>query len=103
VRTYSRTRELPLPEPGWVGEPFTEDDEDTGELWGIIEHLVPNAREQRVAYLLFHCGLKPREIVHYCPQEFSKVSEIYRIRRNILLRLMRDADNIRWQLARARF
>jgi len=64
--------------------------------------LLPDAREQRVAYLLFHCGLKPREIVHYCSREFSKVSEIYRMRRNILLRLMRNADNIRWQLARVR-
>jgi len=101
LRTYLRHRELPLPEPGWAGEPLTEDDDDSGDLWGIIQHLIPDAREQRVAYLLFHCGLKPREIVRYCPQEFSKVSEIYRMRRNILLRLMRSADNIRWQLARA--
>lgn len=102
LRTYLRPREMPLPEPGWAGEPFIEDDENSGDLWGIIQHLLPDAREQRVAYLLFHCGLKPREIVHYCPQEFSKVREIYRMRRNILLRLMRSAGNIRWQLARAR-
>ena len=102
LRTYSRSRELSLPEPGWVGEPLSEDDEDSGELWGIIQHMLPDARERRVAYLLFHCGLKPREIVHYCPREFSKVNEIYRTRRNILLRLMRNADYIRWQLARAR-
>ncbi len=102
LRTYLRPREMPLPEPGWAGEPLTEDKEDCGELWGIIQHLIPNAREQRVAYLLFHCGLKPREIVHYCSQEFSKVSEIYRMRCNILLRLLRNADSIRWQLARVK-
>ncbi len=102
LRTYLRPKELPLPEPGWAGEPLTEDNEGPGELWGIIQHMIPNTREQRVAYLLFHCGLKPREIVHYCSREFSKVSEIYRMRRNILLRLMRNADNIRWQLARVR-
>jgi len=102
LRTYLRPRELPLPEPGWAGEPLTEDDENSGDVWGIIQHMLPDAREQRVAYLLFHCGLKPREIVHYCPREFSKVNEIYRMRRNILLRLMRSADNIRYQLARAR-
>jgi hypothetical protein len=102
LRTYLRPKELPLPEPGWAGEPLTEDNEDSEELWGIIQYMIPNAREQRVAYLLFHCGLKPREIVRYCSQEFSKVSEIYRLRRNILLRLMRNADNIRWQLAGVR-
>ncbi len=100
LRTYSRPKELPLPEPGWAGEPLTEDNEGSGELWGIIQHMIPDAREQRVAYLLFHCGLKPREIVHYCSREFGKVSEIYRMRRNILLRLVRNADYIRWQLAR---
>ncbi len=55
-------------------------------------------REQQLAYLLYHCGLKPREIVHFCPQEWSDVQEIYRLRRNILERVLRNADKLRWQL-----
>src|SRR5260370_36868065 len=47
LRTYLRPREMPLPEPGWAGEPFIEDDENSGDLWGIIQHLLPDAREQR--------------------------------------------------------
>src|SRR6266852_8501645 len=43
MRTYSRPREMPLPEPGWAGEPLSEDKEDCGELWGIMQHLIPNA------------------------------------------------------------
>ena len=99
LRAYSRPREVPLPEPGDQSEPREKDQEENYELWEIIQHLLPRAREQRLAYLLFHCGLKPREVVRFCPQEFSDVQEVYRLRRNILERLMRNADQIRWKLA----
>jgi hypothetical protein len=46
--------------------------------------------------LLYHCGLKPREIVRFCRQEFDDVHEIYLIRRNIIERLRRNAGVIRW-------
>ena len=100
LRCYQRSRELPLPEPGWLGEPPVADEAEGGELWESIQNLLPTLRERRVAYLLFHCGLKPRDIVRYCPQEFTQVSEIYRLRRTILLRLQRHADQIRWRLKR---
>jgi hypothetical protein len=61
--------------------------------------LLPNDRERRLAYLLFHCHLKPREIVHFCFEEFNEVQEVYRLRRNIFERLLRSADIIRWRLA----
>jgi DNA-directed RNA polymerase specialized sigma24 family protein len=95
LRAYSRPKEIPLPE---VNEPFVDDDDESAELWEVIQGLFPNEREQRVAYLLFHCGLKPREIVRFCPQEFSDIREIYRLRRNIVERLVRNADRIRWRL-----
>jgi DNA-directed RNA polymerase specialized sigma24 family protein len=98
LRAYSRAKEAPLPEPGDAEEPFVEDSPDCGELWELLQRMLPNAREQRLAYLLFHCGLKPREILHYCPQEFSDVRDIYRMRRNIMERLLRSADYLRWQL-----
>jgi len=97
LRCYQRSKEQPLPEPGWLGEPLVAEEEGS-ELWESIQHLLPTVRERRAAYLLFHCGLKPREMVQYCPQEFGQVSEIYRLRRNILLRLQRHADLIRWRL-----
>jgi len=76
------------------------DEAESSELWESIRNLLPTVRERRAAYLLFHCGLKPRDIVRYCPQEFTQVSEIYRLRRNILLRLQRHADLICWRLKR---
>lgn len=98
LRTYSRVRVVGLPEPGEAGEPSSEDDYDSGELWQVISHLIPQKREQRVAYLLYHCGLKPRAIVHFCYEEFNDVQEIYHMRRNIIERLRRNADYLRNRL-----
>ena len=87
-----------MPEAKEVNEPFVDDDDESAELWQVIQGLFPNEREQRLAYLLFHCGLKPREIVRFCTREFGDIREIYRLRRNIVERLTRNADRIRWQL-----
>ncbi len=91
IRAYSRPREIQLPEPGEPGEPLAEEQDDGDELWEIIQSLIPGERRKRVAYLLFHCHLKPREIVHFCPREFNDVQEIYTLRRNIVERLTRNA------------
>jgi hypothetical protein len=103
LRAYSRPKEAPLPEPGpdthYIEEPSTEDEYNSYELWEIIKSLLPNDRERRLAYLLYHCGLKSREIIHYCSDEFSDVQEIYRLTRNITERLTRNRDQIRWRLS----
>jgi len=99
LRVYARPGEVLLPGPGEPGEPLVEDNTDNGEVWESLQLLLTNPREQRVAYLLFHCGLKPREIIRFCPQEFSDIQEIYRLRRNIMERLLRNADYLRWRLS----
>jgi DNA-directed RNA polymerase specialized sigma24 family protein len=101
LRTYGHTQEMALAESGSIGEPIAPEaeEEDYTELLAAILKLLPNAKEKRLAYLLFHCGLKPREIVLHCPQEFNTVKDIYRLRRNIVERLQRHTDLIRWQLA----
>lgn len=100
LRTYARP-EVPLPEPGYLcpSELTSEDTAYDYDLWDIIKNLIPTSREQRVAYLLFHCGLKPREIVQFCPDEFPEVREVHRLRRNVVERLLRQADLIRWRLS----
>jgi hypothetical protein len=96
LRTYSRSREAPLPEPG---EPLVEEHADSSEVWEILQTVLSNEREQRLAYLLYHCGLKPREIVQFCPGEWSDVQEIYRVRCTIMERLLRNADHLRWRFS----
>jgi hypothetical protein len=98
LRAYARPREIPLPEPGEVGEPHMENTSDSSELWEMLRSMLSNQREQRLAYLFFHCGLKPREIVRFCPQEFRDIHEIYRLRRSIMERLLRNAEQLRWRL-----
>jgi len=95
LRAYLRPREVSLPESGELQE---EDHTDSTEVWDILQTMLPNRHERRLAYLLFHCGLKPREIVRFCPQEFRDVHEIYRLRHNIMERLLRNAHQLRWRL-----
>ena len=94
---YARPREVSLPEPGEPGELLVEDSFENYEAWDILHLVLSNPREQRLAYQLFHCGLKPREIIQFCPQECGDVQEIYRLRRTMMVRLFRNADQLRWR------
>lgn len=80
-RASSRRQEVSLPLPE---EPSAEDQTTSREVWEIVQTMLPNEREQRLAYLLFHCGLGPQEIVRNCPQEWSDVREVARLRHTIL-------------------
>jgi hypothetical protein len=59
-----------------------------GELWKTIQEILPDVRIQRLAYLLFHCDLRPREIVHFCSEEFNDLQEIYRLYQDILEQML---------------
>jgi hypothetical protein len=99
LRAYGRPGEISLPVPGEPGEPLVEDGTENSEVWESLHMILSNPREQRVAYLLFHCGLGPREILRFCPQEWSDVQEIYRVRRAIMERVLRNADRLRWRIS----
>ena len=43
-------------------------------------------------------GLKARDIVRFRPEEFGDIQEVYRLTRNIVERLTRNRDQIRWRL-----
>ncbi len=66
-----------------------EDRSDRSELWDRLQARLSNQREQRLAYLLYQCGLEPAEIVRCCPQEWSDVHEVVRLRHSIFLQLMK--------------
>ena len=94
LRTLSRPKEVSRLVPALAGEPRVEDQLDSNEIWEALQTLLPSARERRLAYLLYHCGLGPQEIVHCCPQEWSDALEICRLRRNIVERFLHHADSI---------
>lgn len=64
-----------------------ENSDDKRNLWEVLQELLPDIRQQRLAYLLYHCALQPKEIVSSYPHEFSEVHEVYRLRFTILERL----------------
>ena len=49
-------------------------------IWESIQGVLVHEREQRLAYLLYNCGLTPVEIMYIFPQEFSDPHEISRVR-----------------------
>jgi len=62
------------------------------QLWERIQHLFPDVREQRLAFLLFHCNLSPSDILHYAPKEFTDKQEICQLRRDMLDRVLKHSD-----------
>ena len=92
LRVSSRPREVPFAEMTKPGEPHEEKVISSVEVWEALSSLLPDAREQRLAYLLFNCGLSPKEIVHRCPQEFVDVGEIYRLWHTITERVLSNVD-----------
>lgn len=98
LRSFSRSNVDVIPEQGHPDEPHAEDRYHEDELWEVIQSILPGEKERRVAYLHFHCNLKPREIIRFLPGEFVNEDEIYRLKRNIMERIMRNADKIRWKL-----
>ena len=71
-----------------------QDQTNSSELWEIVQTILPNEREQRLAYLLFHCGLSPREIVQCRQEEWNDVEEISRLRHTLVERLVRNVNQL---------
>jgi hypothetical protein len=94
LRTYARSNKVAFLETDDAGEPVVENGENGGALWEIMQRMLPNEREQRMAYLLFHCNLHPEEIVRGNPHEFSDVQEVVRLRRDIIAQLVRSGSNL---------
>ena len=84
LRSYQRPHEAPSLNPGLARELHSQENESSNEVWSRLERKLSGARQRRLAYLLFHCALKPGEIIGSCPREFSDIHEIYSMRRNII-------------------
>jgi len=88
LRTYSRLQKKSVTDSSKPTELRIEGKFVSKDVWGCVKKVIPNGNEARLAYLLFHCGLKPRQIMNFCPQEFSDLHEIYRLRSNMMNRLV---------------
>lgn len=59
-------------------------------IWQAVADCCKNEQEHLVARSTFLAGLKPQDIVERFPDEFPKVTEVYRVKRNLIDRLRRD-------------
>jgi RNA polymerase sigma factor (sigma-70 family) len=59
-------------------------------LWALVEARCKNEKEHLVARLTFLAGLKPRHIAEQFPETFPDVNDVYRVKRNLTVRLRRD-------------
>jgi hypothetical protein len=84
LRACSSPKAVSLTEPEESKEANEEDDSMSLDVWNRLQVVLSGERQLQLAYLLYQCGLSPREIVCSCSQELSDVQEIYRLRRNLL-------------------
>jgi hypothetical protein len=68
------------------------------EVWEMLEKMPLDNREQRLAFLLFNCGLGPKDIVSAFPEESYEVHEISVLRCTIIERLLDDVDTHTWPI-----
>jgi len=88
LRASTQPGEMPEQRASSAEEPGAAGPHEHGELWDMLRTLLPDPREQRLAYLLFHCGLGPSEIVRACPEDWSSEQEVHRLRHILLERLL---------------
>lgn len=81
---------VPVKHPGQTVEEQVLGRVQQQEFWGEIEARLRNEKERRVVYGSFILGLKPREIFMRYRETFRDVSEVYRVKENVLARLGRD-------------
>ena len=80
--------------PEAVSSPWTDggDCPDRSEVCDRLQARLSNQREQRLAFLLYHCGLEPGEIVRCCPQQWNDINEVAHLRRSIVMQLMKSPE-----------
>jgi DNA-directed RNA polymerase specialized sigma24 family protein len=57
---------------------------EAADLWRRVRDALPTEAERRLVYLSYVVGLSPREIQHRHGREFSRIEEIYRLKRSAL-------------------
>jgi hypothetical protein len=63
------------------------------DFWEMLEKMSLDTHKQRMAFLLFNCGLRPHEIVQLFPEEFCDEQEISQLRCSIIKQLMIGWNN----------
>jgi DNA-directed RNA polymerase specialized sigma24 family protein len=82
---------IPSETPSRVGGRLL-DRMDRREFWDQINARLHDDKERQVIYGSYVLALKPKQLYADFPEMFRGVTEIYRIKENVLARLRRDAE-----------
>ena len=63
---------------------------DAVTLWSVVRGALDDEREREIVYLSYVAGLSPRQIYARQQARFSDIDEVYRLKRNVLIRLRRS-------------
>jgi len=98
LRARARQQLLPLPEYDLPVPDNTEAEIERQELWHVIQTILTGEQEMRIIFLLYHEGLKPRDIVQRYPDEFPSAQTVYSLTKNAMDRLKRHSAIIRQKI-----
>lgn len=56
--------------------------------------LESGVRRRRVGYLIYYCGMKPRDIVRWLPHEFKEQQEVVHHRRMLLMHIRKGIHQV---------
>lgn len=98
LRASARQQLVQLPEYHVQLATSDEEEIERKELWRVLQTILTREQELRVMFLLYHDGLKPRDIARRFPAEFATVQHVYSLTKNAMDRLKRSAPIIRKKL-----
>ncbi len=87
LRKHARQQVVSMEEVDPPTPPTSEAHVLWQELWSKVRAILPDEREFRIIFLVYHEGLKPRQILQYCPGEFNDIKEVRRLLKNAMDRL----------------
>lgn len=87
LREGSQSQEIHIPRYLDAAESGASRSKQSND-WEMLRTLLPDVREQRLAYLLYHCGFKPKDIMLTYPQEFPDLEEISSLRRRLIQQVL---------------
>jgi hypothetical protein len=80
LRVHELLKRVPLTEATDYREAIPEAFGIGSKVRKNIQYLLAQTHNQRLVYLLFHCGLKPEEVLQTYPQEFGTLQHITHVR-----------------------
>lgn len=88
LRVHALLKRVPLAEATDYREAIPEAFGIGSKVRKNIQYLLAQTHDQRLAYLLFHCGLKPEEVLQTYPQEFGTIQHVTHLRSILIEQLL---------------